>query len=45
MGTMTESGPTDRLEHLETDAVGPTGRFRIYMGAVAGVGEDLRHAR
>jgi two-component system sensor histidine kinase KdpD len=26
---------------IESDAVGPTGRFRIYMGAVAGVGKTF----
>jgi two-component system, OmpR family, sensor histidine kinase KdpD len=28
-------------EELESDAVGPTGRFRIYMGAAAGVGKTF----
>jgi len=28
-------------ERLESDAVGPTGRFRIYMGAAAGVGKTF----
>ena len=38
---MTEAEPTDRTGALERDAVGPTGRFRIYMGAVAGVGKTF----
>src|SRR5580704_13879666 len=29
------------LEDFEDDAVSPTGRFRIYMGAVAGVGKTF----
>ena len=41
MGAMVEYGPTDRPGPLESDAVGPTGRFRIYMGAVAGVGKTF----
>ena len=38
---MAETGATDRHEPVESDAVGPTGRFRIYMGAVAGVGKTF----
>ena len=38
---MTEPGPSDRPGGLESDAAGPTGRFRIYMGAVAGVGKTF----
>ncbi len=41
MGAWPTSGPTDHREPLESDAVGPTGRFRIYMGAVAGVGKTF----
>ncbi len=41
MGRMTEPGPTDHQEAVESDAVGPTGRFRIYMGAAAGVGKTF----
>src|SRR5580692_4860107 len=29
------------IEDIEDDAVSPTGRFRIYMGAVAGVGKTF----
>jgi two-component system sensor histidine kinase KdpD len=38
---MTEPDPTDHAGAVESDAVGPTGRFRIYMGAVAGVGKTF----
>jgi two-component system, OmpR family, sensor histidine kinase KdpD len=38
---MSDAGPTESLEELESDAVGPTGRFRIYMGAAAGVGKTF----
>jgi two-component system sensor histidine kinase KdpD len=38
---MTDSGPTDHRPAMESDAVGPTGQFRIYMGAVAGVGKTF----
>ncbi|MGA2522281.1 MAG: universal stress protein, partial [Acidimicrobiales bacterium] len=31
----------DDRHEVESDAVGPTGRFRIYMGAVAGVGKTF----
>ena len=40
MGPWPVSGDR-RLEDLEDDAVSPTGRFRIYMGAVAGVGKTF----
>ncbi len=38
---MSQGLPADRREALEPDAVGPTGQFRIYMGAVAGVGKTF----
>ena len=39
MGTMTSrESPADEVE---ADAVSPAGRFRIYMGAVAGVGKTF----
>ena len=40
-GPMTDSGPNDHRPAMESDAVGPTGQFRIYMGAVAGVGKTF----
>jgi two-component system, OmpR family, sensor histidine kinase KdpD len=33
--------PGPAVDEVETDAVSPTGRFRIYMGAVAGVGKTF----
>src|SRR3984957_13386592 len=38
---MADPGPTDSRESTEPDAVGPHGRFLIYMGAVAGVGKTF----
>jgi two-component system sensor histidine kinase KdpD len=38
---MPEWGPAEQRELMETDAVGPTGQFRIYMGAAAGVGKTF----
>ena len=35
----TEPGPS--VEAVETESVSPAGRFRIYMGAVAGVGKTF----
>src|SRR5579864_800154 len=41
MERMNEPGPTSAGAPVEQDAVGPTGRFRIYMGASAGVGKTF----
>jgi two-component system sensor histidine kinase KdpD len=35
------SAPGPVVDEVETDAVSPAGRFRIYMGAVAGVGKTF----
>jgi len=35
------SAPEPTVDELEADAVSPAGRFRIYMGAVAGVGKTF----
>ena len=40
-GPWPSPGTTEHREPVESDAVGPTGRFRIYMGAVAGVGKTF----
>ncbi len=39
-GAMT-SAPRTVVDEVEIDAVSPAGRFRIYMGAVAGVGKTF----
>src|ERR1700692_2698762 len=41
MERMSDPDPTRRDASVETDAVSPTGRFRIYMGSVAGVGKTF----
>ncbi len=40
-GASDRTQPRRRLEELDPDTVGPAGRFRLYMGAAAGVGKTF----